>query len=122
MRIADWVRAAVTKRLWSSERVEREAARQLKLALREQTDNERAMQPEHQTVLLSGWKRSRLEQVQELAVERNVFRMRINGKPTLKEELSRNLLTGVRETGSDEFEKNQYSVSSRKKPRTNSRR
>ena len=55
VRKADVVR--VIKLLWSPERAEREIVEQLKLALREQTDNERAMQPEHQRLLPPGWKR-----------------------------------------------------------------
>ena len=52
-----------------------ESRKILRLALREKIDNEGAMQPEHQRLFPPGWKRTRLEQVQE----RNILLQQVDG-------------------------------------------
>ena len=82
----------MTRLLWSPQRADRKTAGQLNIAMREQSDNERAMQPEHQRLLPQRWKIMRVEQVQEVAVKRNSPVVRIDGKPKCKEEIIRDPL------------------------------
>ena len=72
MRKHELVEAAVTELLWSRNRAERETVRQLRLALQELRYEEEELRPGRKKLLPPGWKRDRVEEIKELAVERNI--------------------------------------------------
>ena len=92
MRKHQLVEAAVTELLWSRDWAERETVGQLRLALRELRHEEEELQPERKKLLLRGWKRFRVEEIKELAMERNISIYGPDGKPQVKEALIRDML------------------------------
>ena len=77
---------------------ERETVGQLRLALRELRHEEEELQPGRKKLLPPGWKRYRVEEIKELALERNMSTSGNDGKPLVKEALIRDMFALVRET------------------------
>ena len=71
---------------------ERETVGQLRIALRELRHEEEELQPGRKKLLPPGWKRYRVEEIKELALERNMSTSGPDGKPLVKEALIRDLL------------------------------
>ena len=86
------VEAAVTQLLWSRDRAERETVGQLRLALRELRQEEEELQPERKRLLPHTWKRFRAEEINELAMERNIPVRGPDGQAKVKDALIRDLL------------------------------
>ena len=81
------VEAAVTELFWSRDWPEHETVGQPRLALRELRHEEEELQPGRKKPLPPSWKRYRVEEIKDLAIERNISTSGPDGKTLVKEAL-----------------------------------